>query len=210
MFLKRLNELISDRKITKNKLLTDLALARGSFVNWEQRGTIPNGDTLKKIADYFGVTVDYLLGIENNGVNITDDYTTFPVLGEIAAGYDSIGAENWNGDTLNIPNEWLKGRDKSEFFVLSVKGDSMYPLYLDGDKVLILKSSTLNYSGQVGAVLYDDEYTTLKKVEYKPGEDWLNLVPINPVYPPQRIENEALEHCHIMGIPKMLIREMKE
>ena len=40
------------------------------------------------------------------------------------------------------------------FFVLCIKGDSMYPQYQDGDKVLILRQSTVNYSGDVGAVIY--------------------------------------------------------
>jgi len=65
MFLQRLNNLILSKKITKNKMLTDLGLSKNSFVDWKQRGTIPNGETLKKIADYFGVSVDYLLGKEN-------------------------------------------------------------------------------------------------------------------------------------------------
>ena len=39
----------------------------------------------------------------------------------------------------------------------------MYPQYQDGDKVLILRQSTVNYSGDVGAVIYDDEISTLKK-----------------------------------------------
>lgn len=62
MFVERLKELLSEREITKNKLLTDLQLGKNSFVNWESRGTIPSGEVLTKIADYFGVTVDYLLG----------------------------------------------------------------------------------------------------------------------------------------------------
>ena len=62
MFLKRTLGLISKKGITKNKLLTDLKLSKNSFVDWEQRGTIPNGETLTKIAEYFNVSVDYLLG----------------------------------------------------------------------------------------------------------------------------------------------------
>ena len=56
--------LIAKKGISKNKMLTDLKLAKGSFSNWKNRGTIPNGDTLAKIAKYFDVTTDYLLGSE--------------------------------------------------------------------------------------------------------------------------------------------------
>ena len=51
-----------DKGISNNKLLTDLGLNKSSILNWEKRGTIPSGETLQKIADYFDVSVDYLLG----------------------------------------------------------------------------------------------------------------------------------------------------
>lgn len=62
MFLDRVLNLIEINKITKNKLLIDLKLSKNSFVDWSNRGTIPNGETLIKIADYFNVSTDYLLG----------------------------------------------------------------------------------------------------------------------------------------------------
>lgn len=140
--------------------------------------------------------------------SVTSDFVTFPVIGEIAAGFDNIGYEDWTGDTIDIPLSYLGGRPKEDYFVLNVKGNSMYPIYHDGDRVLILKQSTLNRSGDIGAILYDDEITTLKKVEYVPGEDWLILIPLNPEYTPQRIEGEQLEHCRVLGIPRLLIREI--
>ena len=95
--------------------------------------------------------------------NITEDYTTFPVIGDIAKGYNHIAIESWDGDKVDIPNSYLKGHIPKDFFVLCIKGDSMYPQYQDGDKVLILRQSTVNYSGDVGAVIYNDEISTLKK-----------------------------------------------
>lgn len=62
MFLERTLELIERDKISKNKLLMDLGLGKNSFVNWSERGTVPSAETIEKIADYFGVTTDYLLG----------------------------------------------------------------------------------------------------------------------------------------------------
>ena len=189
---------------------------------WETGATEPDTASLQKIADYFDVTVDYLLGrtdikkepegsvIKFPYPNVTEDYVTFPVIGEIAAGYDYTASEDWSGDTVDIPVSFLHGRDRSEFFVLSVHGDSMYPLYMDGDKVLILKQTTLNRSGEVGAVIYEGDLATLKKVEYVKGEDWMKLIPINPQYAPKTIEGADLELCRVLGIPKLLIREISD
>lgn len=61
-FLVRIEELIHSKGITKNKLLVDLGLNKSSFFDWERRNTIPSGEIVAKIADYFQVSTDYLLG----------------------------------------------------------------------------------------------------------------------------------------------------
>ena len=168
-------------------------------------------EQIAAIANATGVSVNFLLGFDNDkypSPDITDDYITFPVIGEIAAGYNNIILEDWDGERIDIPKSYLSGHSKDDFFVLRVKGNSMYPLYHEGDKVLIFKQTTLNRSGEIGAILYDDDCATLKKVEYVTGEDWMLLLPLNPEYPPERIEGERLEHCRVIGIPRLLIREI--
>ena len=44
-----------------NKVAKNLSIASGTVSEWK-KGRVPQNATLKKIADYFGVTVDYLLG----------------------------------------------------------------------------------------------------------------------------------------------------
>lgn len=191
-----------------------LKVDRVMVSKWETGFQTPIIGTIKNLAALFEVSLDYLTGEsdENDKMPapvVTENYTTFPVIGEVAAGYDSVALEEWEGETVDIPNSYLKGRSRNEFFVLKVKGDSMYPEYQDGDKVLILKQSTLNYSGQVGVVLYDNGLATLKKVEYIKGEDWMRFVAINPTFPPKTIRNEELELCRVLGIPKLLLREIQ-
>lgn len=61
-FLKNVLSLLNQKGVSRNKMLTDLHLGKNSFVNWENRETVPGGDTLNKIAEYFNVSTDYLLG----------------------------------------------------------------------------------------------------------------------------------------------------
>lgn len=174
-----------------------------------------NGVTRSKAVEFakaLKTTPGYLMGWDEEKYpepKLTEDFTVFPVIGDIAAGFDKIAIEDWTGETVSIPNSYLKGRSREDFLVLCVKGDSMYPMYQEDDKVLILRQTSLDYSGQIGAVIYDD-CATLKKVEYKNGEDWLKLIPINPSHPPKRIENQDLEGCIVLGVPKLLIREIDE
>jgi transcriptional regulator with XRE-family HTH domain len=61
-FPERLLELIKEKRINKNQLQKELNLNKSSILNWTTRGNIPSGDTLSILANYFNVSVDYLLG----------------------------------------------------------------------------------------------------------------------------------------------------
>lgn len=63
-FYKRLRDLCEERNMTVNELVKILDLSSGSPTAWKN-GTVPRNATLIKIADYFGITTDYLLGKEN-------------------------------------------------------------------------------------------------------------------------------------------------
>lgn len=212
LFSEILRNLRKKEQLTQDELADKLKISKSAISMYENGNRTPDFETLEAIADFFNVNLSYLIGEEQKyklrHPNLTFETVTFPVVGSIAAGYDEIAVENWSGETVEIPLSYLKGRKKEEYFVLSVKGDSMYPLYMDGDKVLILRQSTLNHSGEIGAVLYEGENATLKKVEYVDGEDWMKLVPVNPEYKPKEIKNSDLEQCRILGIPRLLIREI--
>lgn len=77
-FVDKVLELINKKGVTKNKMLTDLNLGKNSFVNWSERGTIPNGETLSKIASYFNVSTDYLLG--NDNIKVYDEHDNIVVI----------------------------------------------------------------------------------------------------------------------------------
>lgn len=169
-------------------------------------------EILTPLSKILRTTPAYLLGVEESRFQppeISSNTIHFPVLGSIAAGFDALAVEDWSGDTIEIPAAYLRGRDRSEFFVLRVHGNSMYPRYLDGDLVLVLRQSTIDASGDVGAVLYENENATLKKVEFVPGEDWLRLIPINPEFMPRKIRGADLEQCRILGVPWLLLRQEK-
>lgn len=167
-------------------------------------------DAVQAISKAVGVSAEYVLGWEDSNryisPTITDDVVLFPVIGEIAAGYDEIAVENWNGAVVEVPAAYLKGRDKKDFFVLEVRGNSMYPLYQEKDIVLILKQNYIDHNGDVGAVIYDGECATLKRIDI--SDDMVRLSPINPEYQPKELRGADLEMYHILGVPRMLIREI--
>lgn len=211
----RIRKLREDKDISQEELARRCGYSSRSTISKIEKGERNlTGDKIQVIADVLGVRPSYLMdGEEPTSLcapEVTEDTVVFPVIGEIAAGYDYPAYEDWSGETVEIPKSYLHGRSRDDFFVLSVKGDSMYPQYMDGDKVLILKQSTMNRSGEIGAIIYDGDMATLKKIEYVDGEDWVKLIPINPEYTPKTIRNEDLEQCHVLGIPRLLVREIEQ
>lgn len=64
-FKKRINELIIENEISRNELLAALNLSSNTLTNATFYGIIPTTKTLVKFADYFNVSLNYLLGLTN-------------------------------------------------------------------------------------------------------------------------------------------------
>ena len=209
--ISRLRESVENSGFSYVELEKRTGIAKSSIQRYVSGTTkkIPI-DAVQAISKAVGVPAEYILGWENPNKylspTITDDVVTFPVLGCIAAGYEEVAIEDWSGETVEIPISYLKGRKQSDFFVLKVHGNSMYPLYHENDKILILKQSCIEHNGDVGAVIYDGECATLKRIDI--FDDMVRLSPINPEYQPKELKGADMELYHILGVPKMLIREI--
>lgn len=202
--------------LTQEDIAREIGVSKQTVQKYES-GIITtiSSDKIEIIAKLLRTTPAKLMGWEDNtsaqsfklfSPNVTDDVVTFPVLGSIAAGYNEMAIEDWSGETIDVPLSFLKGRSKSDFFVLKVHGDSMYPIYHTDDKVLILRQTFVERSGDVGAVIYDGECATLKRVEI--FDDMVRLSPLNPSYPPKELTGANLEQYHIIGVPYLLVREI--
>ncbi|MBQ8583765.1 MAG: helix-turn-helix transcriptional regulator [Clostridia bacterium] len=67
---KNIAELRSEARITQIKLAEALNYSDKAVSKWERGEAIPDVTVLKSIADYFGVTVDYLLESEHRGETV--------------------------------------------------------------------------------------------------------------------------------------------
>ena len=64
--MNRIKELRTQRKISQLKLAKELNVHQTAVSQWEQNRTSPDSQLLPEIASYFGVSVDYLLGIDDD------------------------------------------------------------------------------------------------------------------------------------------------
>lgn len=87
MFFDIFSALCTEKGVSRYKACTDVGLNRAAVAKWKN-GAIPTGSTLTKLADYFGVSTDYLLGTEkekapteDGGRQVTDDDIKFALFG---------------------------------------------------------------------------------------------------------------------------------
>ena len=78
MFTERLKDLRKKRKLTQKDFAIIFNIAQATIGMWETGMRQPDFLTLQKIADYFNVTTDYLLGNSNtsktNNKNLSPTY----------------------------------------------------------------------------------------------------------------------------------------
>ena len=212
-FKDRLNDALNYKNMKASELSRLSKVNEGAISQYRKGIYKAKQDTIEKLANALNVSIPWLMGadVPMQPLNlisptVTTDVVTFPVLGSIAAGYEEVANEEWSGGVIDIPKKYLKGRNKNDFFVLEVHGNSMYPLYHEKDKVLILKQNYIEKNGDVGAVIYDGECATLKRVDV--FDDMVKLSPVNPEYQPKELKGADMELYHILGVPRMLIREI--
>ena len=69
MFYDVFTALCDSKKVSKSKVLEEISVSTGNLPKWRKGGT-PKAEILNKIADYFNITVDELLGNEKS---LTDE-----------------------------------------------------------------------------------------------------------------------------------------
>lgn len=72
-FYDNLSELCKINGITVSGLLAELKMSASNKQKWQNGATV-NSSVLMKIADYFNVSVDYLLGRADNSTVLSESY----------------------------------------------------------------------------------------------------------------------------------------
>lgn len=65
MFYDRFKSLCEANRVSCKKAVMDIGLSNSIATKWKKTGATPNGDTLLKIAAFFKISVEELLGEEN-------------------------------------------------------------------------------------------------------------------------------------------------
>ena len=156
---------------------------------WEDGSSIPPAKTLKRLAEFFGVSVENLI-TETEKIAI-------PILGTVRGGLLRLAQDEWLGQELVPVEESLGG----EYFYLEVIGDSMINARIYPGDLVYVKRQSIVESGTIAVVLVGDE-ATLKRVYYK--DNGIVLHPENPKYEDMVYTQEDIEEKNIQVIGEVI------
>lgn len=129
-----------------------------SFYEKEKRDMSP--EIILKLANYFNVSTDYLLGKTDNN-KIDRKFYMCPVYGRISAGQPNWAEECIEG-RLPIDPVLFDIVNPEEHFFLRVNGESMNKVVRNGAYALIKKQDMVE-NGEIAVVLVNGFEATLKK-----------------------------------------------
>lgn len=182
--MNRIKELRMERHLNMRETAKLLNLPYTTYVNYEKGAREPNSEMLITIANFFEVSIDYLLKRSNErSPNLldTDDKILeelepynpimhkIPILGDIAAGLPMFAEENIEGYTYTDLNHGGK------YFALRVKGDSMTAANIPDGSLVTVRVQPQVENGEIAAVRVNNDSFTVKR--FKQDKNIVMLIP---------------------------------
>ena len=216
--LDRINELCKEKGISRRQMEREAGLGTGSTSKWKG-GFRPNQASMKKLSDFFGVSIAYLQGESEfrteqdaiiQGWNRTidtealaDDTKKYekgqliPVLGNVVAGIPIEAVE----EILDWEEISVKLARTGEFFGLKIQGDSMSPRILEGDVVIVKQQPDADSGDIVIAKVNGDDACCKRLIKNKDG---ITLQSLNPNYEPMYFSRDDILERPVTIIGKVV------
>lgn len=196
----RLEHLLAAHGVTVYQVSKATGISPSTFSDWKSGRSSPKADKLARLADYFGIGLDELLGTDCGERQTASRLQSLlakkkvPVIGVIRAGAPIVTSETLLG------MEFADVDDPDDYFYLQVCGDSMKDCgIVDGSYVLFHKQQQAE-NGEVVACLVDNDSATVKR--YEKRNHRIVLSPENEGYEPIFLTPEDFEtgRARILGV----------
>lgn len=196
----RFEQLLRTRGVTVYQVAKATGIAASTFTDWKNGRSVPKADKLARIAAFFSVSLDELMGTENGQRDLESCYRAVrackmvPVIGVIRAGMPIVTDETLLG------HEFADVEDVEDFFYLEVCGDSMKNCGIVNGTYVLFRKQQYAENGDIVACLVDGESATVKRFEKKNHR--IVLSPENDDYEPIVLTPEDFEtgRSRILGV----------
>lgn len=179
LFSKNLRNIMNVNGKTQVDLIKDLGITRSAISTWVNGTRLPRMDKVDMLAKYFNCKRSDLIEEpkEEAPAPPARKGVTIKVLGRVAAGIPIDAIEDII-DEEEIPEEMAR---TGEYFGLKIKGDSMSPMIIDGDIVIVRKQEDADTDDIVIAIVNGNDGCCKKLRKLSNG---VMLISINPSYEP--------------------------
>ena len=206
MFWKKFVFLCENKNKSPSAICSELGFSTTMATKWKN-GSIPRDTTLLKIADYFGVSVEYFKGeperAQAESETITLDQHNLrmvPLFETVSAGFGAYASEDIQD---YMPVYFHNPSEASQTICIKVRGNSMSPKIEDGDIIQVHKQESVD-DGSIAVVLVDGDEGLVKKLQYRP--DGVDLISMNPMYPPMRFDAAEASRVRVVGLVTQVIK----
>lgn len=195
--MNRIAQLRKEKGMNQQQLGKALGAAQNTISNWELGKRDPDYTMCIRLADFFGVSLDYLLGNSDYPGAPTPAGVQIPVLGNVQAGLPISAVQ----DILDYEEITPELAATGEFFALRIKGRSMEPRMMEGDVVIIRQQDDAD-TGDTVVVLVNGDDATVKRLRKRP--EGIMLVPNNPTFEPLFYSNRDIAELPVRIIGKVV------
>ena len=144
----------------------------------------PSTESLSKILSVTGATMtDFISLIDADNDNENSNLRTIPMVGFAQAGkagfFDEDGYPSGNGwDEIAFPN--AEYQNSKSIFALQISGDSMQPLYRDGDILVISAQERIRKGDRIIVKTKNGEVIAKELIKQSAGK--ISLKSLNPAF----------------------------
>lgn len=193
-------KLLQLHNVTVYQVSKATGISASTLSDWKNGRSTPKADKLARIADFFSIGLDELMGTNEGKRRAEDSFRSLrankmvPVIGVIRAGAPIVTEETLLG------REFADVNDVEDYFYLEVCGDSMKNCgIVDGTYVLFRKQQYAE-NGDIVACLVDGDSATVKR--FFKHNHCIQLIPENEAYSPITLSPEDFEigRARILGV----------
>ena len=192
MSYRNFEELLQKNETTVYRVAKETGIPASTFSDWKSGRSTPKAEKLKKIASFFGVSLEEL--IDGRAAHSPSYKKRIPIIGEIRAGAPIITNETLLG------YEYAEVDNEDEYFYLQVKGDSMKNVGMVNGSLVLFRKQQYADNGDIVACLIGGDSATVKR--FKKNQKNIYLIPENEDYSPIKLTTDDFEagDARILGI----------
>lgn len=194
--MNRIKELRTAQNLNQKDFAKIIGIAQPTLSGWETGRTQIDYENLNKLADYFNVSLDYLLGrnVTPTPIDIEPlppENKKIPIIGSVKCGPNGLAYQYLEGYVL-VGEEF-----KGDIVAFRCTGDSMKDIGItDGDLAIVRLQEDVE-CGELAVVTINGDEGTLKRV--RKFEGGIILEAANQEYPPRVFTGHERALIRIVG-----------